>query len=676
MTLILYRPGGYVVDWNDYYFFRGWAQLTDYGYFPYIDFWMEHPPLFPWLVVLAYKLSSSIPSWPDPNLAFSLVFGSILLVFEIGNLALVYLIGRRFLKPDTTIKACWIYSALFMPIFFWTAGFDAYPLFFLLLSLYFVLRGNPVLAGICSGIGFMIKLIPILVAPAALASLGNSGVKDSSRLPSSTNGVRALISKVLSRKSLLYTGCLVVTAGAIALPFVLANPDVFRASFQSMLSRTSWETIWALMDGYYSGGGVADPHTRFDLSTALKQNHTSSLPWLWITATFAVFYSFVWTRRIDWLNPSTVIAFVGLTINVFVLYSKGYSPQFLVYLLPFIVLLMPNFKGILYALLLSFINILEYPVALVVLPDSTWLLVTTVLARTGIVLSLSWEYWSIVRSTSDVLRSRIAYYPLAAVLLVGSFFVLGGVARDFSNSGLGKNPYKEVIQHLTYQPPSEILFTDINEFRQFSSFLGSRHNLRILDTPARVGDFAAVKGTVWVVSLGTGKGVSLNQSLEKRLSIESFAEEKVWFNNARLTRYASDNLAVISTQTKFGDAIELSGYGVSSSPGAGSMLHLQLNWRALTNIKDDYKVFAHLIDAQGKLVAQKDGIPGNDLQPTTTWVPGEDVIDRLSLQIPADIQSHEYSLRLGLYSTSSGNRLPVDNGNDYFLIPGLRVFTP
>ena len=63
------------------------------------------------------------------------------------------------------------------------------------------------------------------------------------------------------------------------------------------------------------------------------------------------------------------------------LYSKGYSPQFLVYLLPFMVLLMPNGRGLTYALVLTGLNVLEQPIYFVLLPDENWLLIFVVVMR-------------------------------------------------------------------------------------------------------------------------------------------------------------------------------------------------------------------------------------------------------------------------------------------------------
>ena len=82
-----------------------------------------------------------------------------------------------------------------------------------------------------------------------------------------------------------------------------------------------------------------------------------------------------------------MVALAGLTATFFLLYNKGYSPQFLVYVLPFVVLLMPNGRGVTYAIILTILNVLEQPVYFVMLPDETWLLTSVVIARTDVRIS-------------------------------------------------------------------------------------------------------------------------------------------------------------------------------------------------------------------------------------------------------------------------------------------------
>ena len=60
---------------------------------------------------------------------------------------------------------------MFVPVYTLTGWFESYPLFFFLLSLYLLLRGRPYLSAFFTGVGFMIKLIPLILMPVALQLL-------------------------------------------------------------------------------------------------------------------------------------------------------------------------------------------------------------------------------------------------------------------------------------------------------------------------------------------------------------------------------------------------------------------------------------------------------------------------------------------------------------------------
>ncbi|NIV36712.1 MAG: DUF2029 domain-containing protein, partial [Anaerolineae bacterium] len=161
-----------------------------------------------------------------------------------------------------------------------------FPLFFLLLGLYLIMTGRPVWAGLATGIGFMTKLMPILLVP-----------------------VGWQVFQPLKRRSWIYVGITLVTILAIAVPFLLIRADLFVASFVNMVTRPSWETVWALLDGYFTGGVVAPLEQRFDPTTASLADHSSNLPWLLITAVFALVYLVIYTRRIQWQDSKRILAF-------------------------------------------------------------------------------------------------------------------------------------------------------------------------------------------------------------------------------------------------------------------------------------------------------------------------------------------------------------------------------
>jgi serine/threonine-protein kinase len=92
----------------------------------------------------------------------------------------------------------------------------------------------------------------------------------------------------------------------------------------------------------------------------------------------------------------------------------------------------------------------------------------------------------------------------------------------------------------------------------------------------------------------------------------------------------------------------------------GELLSVNLKWKALGNIDEQYVVFVHLIGPAGNLVAQQDVQPVQGTQPTNTWVPDTSRWDLHEFAIPTSAPAGTYQLRTGMYPPAHPeNRLPV-----------------
>jgi hypothetical protein len=108
---------------------------------------------------------------------------------------------------------------------------------------------------------------------------------------------------------------------------------------------------------------------------------------------------------------------------------------------------------------------------------------------------------------------------------------------------------------------------------------------------------------------------------------------------------------------RFGPSVELLGYDLNEAVHApGSPLEVTLHWHALATPNGNYHSFVHLLDAEGNIVAQHDGPPGNGAFPTLGWLPGEYILDPHLLQILASLPNGEYRLGTGLYDPKTGQR--------------------
>lgn len=140
-----------------------------------------------------------------------------------------------------------------------------------------------------------------------------------------------------------------------------------------------------------------------------------------------------------------------------------------------------------------------------------------------------------------------------------------------------------------------------------------------------------------------------------------------WHGNVRLAIYATPAQGRAAVEEKLdarlGSDIQLQGYRLyEEEVVTGDVLQITLLWQAQDKPAADYKVFVHLTDEQGKVVAQRDTEPLNGERPTTSWQPGETVEDNYGILVPPGTPPGSYRLLVGMYSPADGKRLPVTLG--------------
>ena len=109
----------------------------------------------------------------------------------------------------------------------------------------------------------------------------------------------------------------------------------------------------------------------------------------------------------------------------------------------------------------------------------------------------------------------------------------------------------------------------------------------------------------------------------------------------------------------FGDRINLIGYEYrKTSVAPGKNIRLTTYWRAQNLGLEPLAIFVHVLDAQGNIVAQWDGltIDQHYIQP------GDILAQVHSIGLRPDFPEGTYRLQLGLYSTQTLQRVPIEIG--------------
>jgi hypothetical protein len=156
-----------------------------------------------------------------------------------------------------------------------------------------------------------------------------------------------------------------------------------------------------------------------------------------------------------------------------------------------------------------------------------------------------------------------------------------------------------------------------------------------------------------------------------------------WYSDVWTPRYlvasTTDVDQFTPAEARFGEHISLQSYvrEPTGSLAPGDALGIALAWQANATPESSYKVFVHVYNAEGAVLAQQDSFPMQGRSLTTTWVAGQTIVDRYGIILPNDIAPGTYDMAIGMYDAVTNERVPVTlpDGSvaDRFYLPPLNV---
>jgi len=122
--------------------------------------------------------------------------------------------------------------------------------------------------------------------------------------------------------------------------------------------------------------------------------------------------------------------------------------------------------------------------------------------------------------------------------------------------------------------------------------------------------------------------------------------------------------APLALPISFGD-VSLLGYDIPPQQvAAGAALTLVTHWRVTSpGTPQPLAIFAHLVDTDGRLVAQDDRLG----YPHHGWRPGDVFVQVHRISVPKETAPGKYQIKLGVYWRDTGARWPVAGGDAVFL---------
>jgi hypothetical protein len=399
------------------------------------------------------------------------------------------------------------------------------------------------------------------------------------------------------------------------------------------------------------------------------------------------------------------LAFTATSVILLFLYSKGWSPQFLVWVVAFIALLLPTLRGVVLAILLSLVNVVESHIFLIMLKDEHWLLVGTVILRTLLLLLLMLEFLAQIWPTpaqAVALRRLAAWASWGVVLaaLLGAGLAAPRMATAYWHQQLAAHPCQEAILYLQEQAgwPNPLLVTQQPEvWRDLYPWLREDYEFYVVDGYVTSYEFAdealrrvneiAGQEFWWVSHAAMPYTRESPQEVHDRYFNQPnvFRIEERIAGDCRLERVirlqepqplAVANLHTVDNTVDAGGPIVLD-LAALTPVQVGGTLRLVLYWHAQSPVTERYTVFTQLFDPTGRLVAQQDNWPVGGLAPTDTWEPGALIRDPYLLPLPDDTAPGTYQLLVGLYDENGRRTLTLANGRetDHLVLPVV-VDTP
>jgi len=132
-------------------------------------------------------------------------------------------------------------------------------------------------------------------------------------------------------------------------------------------------------------------------------------------------------------------------------------------------------------------------------------------------------------------------------------------------------------------------------------------------------------------------------------------------------------------EANFENGMQLRGYALGArSVSCGDKLAVTLYWTSDKRIRETYRVFAHLVNAQGVVAGNKDVIPGGGAYPTVYWKPNAWLQDTIYVPLNEGARAGAYNVIVGVYKFGEPDeRVNLQNSQgDFVTLGAVQVNAP
>lgn len=121
------------------------------------------------------------------------------------------------------------------------------------------------------------------------------------------------------------------------------------------------------------------------------------------------------------------------------------------------------------------------------------------------------------------------------------------------------------------------------------------------------------------------------------------------------------------------EAINLAGYDFAVVPEAEALVaRIILHWQVLAPVAEDYLISLQLLDGTGQALVTQTGIPRHGARPTSTWLPGEWILDEQAVTVPL-LTPGQYRLSLSLLNAGTGAPVELITGQTSLILQETQI---
>ncbi len=168
-------------------------------------------------------------------------------------------------------------------------------------------------------------------------------------------------------------------------------------------------------------------------------------------------------------------------------------------------------------------------------------------------------------------------------------------------------------------------------------------------------------GRLWLPA-HQAMGRVMEEPIEAYLTAHAYPTLSEWYGpHTVLSMFASGATQAQPVAARFGQWLSLEGAALSPGPleaGYG-VAAVELTWRLLDRPDAPYTVGLRLVDATGRVWAQRDQPPRGGLEPFDQWPTGAAGLDRHGLLVPAGTPPGQYRLTVRVYHSQDLSVLPA-----------------